>query len=178
MKYLITTLLLIFSSFTVLNGYESSNKFTFDDLKILIMEESKKHHVNHYLIYALVEYESLRATGYDLEKAIKVRSRAGAVGLGQIMPIHARLRNMPISKLEIPEINIKLTCQIFADQVRIAKKRGYKNIIAESLRCYNQGAGRGNGIVHRNRYRDWNSYVYPVIRRAIKIREYNLYASR
>jgi hypothetical protein len=132
----------------------------------IILKNCKKFNINPKVVYALIEFESGRYCKGDLNYMKVVRSHAGAIGLMQIMPIHARVRGLYPSALEDPELNIKIGVSYLAEQMRIAKMRGYKHIMLESLRMYNQGPGRGDGYAHRIKYRNWSNYVFPILSRS------------
>jgi len=143
---------------------QKNHTFLKYEVDLLIKKYAKQYGHSPALIKSLIKYESLRAVGGDYNKARVIRSHAGAVGFMQIMPIHARLKGLPISALENPDLNIKLGCAILAEQKRIAQSRGLKNIIAEALRQYNQGPGSTkNWVLHRKGYKNWFKYVYPII---------------
>ena len=141
-------------------------KWMTSEIDSIILKNCKKFNINAKVVYALIEYESGRYCKGDIEYMKIVRSHAGAIGIMQIMPIHARLRGLHPSALEDPELNIKIGVSYLAETMKIAKMRGYKNIQAEGLRMYNQGPGRGDGMAHRIKYRNWSNYVFPILSRS------------
>jgi len=149
-----------------LKTIQKNHTFLKYEVDLLIKKYAKQYGHSTSLIQSLIKYESLShpKVNFDYAKARVVRSHAGAVGFMQIMPIHARLKGLPVSALENPDLNIKLGCAILAEQKRIAQSRGLKNIIAEGLRQYNQGPGSTKTwIAHRSHYKNWYKYVFPIM---------------
>ena len=149
-----------------LKTIQKNHTFLKYEVDLLIKKYSKQYGHSPALIKSLIKYESLShpKVNFDYAKARVVRSHSGAIGFMQIMPIHARLKGLPISALENPDLNIKLGCAILAEQKQIALSRGLKNITAEALRQYNQGPGSTkNWVLHRKGYKNWFKYVFPIM---------------
>lgn len=136
--------------------YNMKKHFVWLDKPIyyFIKEQSAKKNISPILICSIIHWESAAACNYNLKRMRVVKSRAGAIGLMQIMPVHAQIRNRPVKKLKEPFFNIR--CGVDYLDLCIKKSKGN---LKEALRMYNQGIN-----AKRYKYKNWK-YVFRVIKK-------------
>lgn len=94
---------------------------------------SSIYQVDDKLIYALIRDESAKACGNNFKKMEKVVSKAGAIGIMQLMPVHAKNPKNPKEFYDWKE-NIKKGTWYFARSMRKSKGN-----IKTACRYYNAG---------------------------------------
>ena len=111
--------------------------------------ENKKYNLSKEFICAVIQIESGNACKNKLSCMLKVKSKANAIGLMQVLYIH-RSKNPEI--LEDPVVNINVGCGYLYACMLQAK--GNK---MEACRLYNAGLNN-----KRDRYRNW-IYVAKIL---------------
>lgn len=105
-------------------------------MKKTVLEESRRHGLDPYLVAGLIRQESLFNP--------KAVSAVGAVGLMQLMPRTARalaphegVRRFRPAMLRQPDVNVRLGTRFVADLLR-----AYDGRLVDMLSAYNAGSGR------------------------------------
>ena len=119
-----------------------------EDFLPLLDEASEEHHVDAALLVGIVRVES------SFRPAVV--SRAGAVGLMQVMPMNGR--NLSCGDLTDPESNI--TCGV---KVLKGFMRYYDGDIVYALSGYNAGFAQPNRARREGRLPNNHSYVEKVL---------------
>lgn len=117
-------------------------KVTVQKMAELITHKAVKHGIDPMFLASLVWHES----NFRPDSV----SGCGALGLGQIMPVHWRAHGFSIRKWKDPATNLELTCRVYAG-FESGVRRTYQKLSEEEVRsralvAYNMGF---NGMVSR-----------------------------